>query len=50
MRIGTACVGTGLAVDPGAVTPYCQASFSLETLVVLIWVSDEYRRPCASPP
>ena len=45
MKIGTAWLGTGLAVDSGAATPYCQASFSVETLVVLIWVSGEYRRP-----
>src|SRR5215467_7766557 len=53
-RIGTAWLRpTAFTVDTalafGCATPYCQASFSRETFLVLIWVSGEYRRPCGSP-
>src|SRR4249920_3041064 len=49
-KIGTAWLRpTELNATPASATPYCQASFSFETFVVLIWVSGEYRRPAAPP-
>src|SRR6202163_4856902 len=53
--IGTASVAYSarfveLRSFAAASTPYCQASFNLETLVVLICVRGEYRFPVGSWP